>query len=573
MLANNIQPGNIAAQPGNIAAQPGNIAAQPGNIAAQPGNIAAQPGNIAAQPGNIAAQPGNIAAQPGNSKARSGKNVTPSGKNVTPSENNVPQPGNNASQPGNEGPQPGVNNLEIDSTDVTLWTFGESMKFIALLAIITVMILSGFSGYSTVQNINNNFSAYRCNPLIMPFVGFLQNGTSPVDNFNFCLGDIFKSHSNSFMDSIASTFSEFATGFENTFHSLDVLRNSIASMGGGIATVFQDFTDRIFIFFFKLKVSALHIKTLFMRIYATLFAVMYMGTSGINGVVNFTNTFLFGFLDTFCFPGNTELVSGPFRQKTPIKNIKIGDVLYPGASRVTATFKFYARGQPMVKLGSTVVSTNHYVYYQGKPIKAGQHPFAIKMGSWDSDELLYCLNTSNNIIPVQYLSFVDYDETSAADTDTMQFIDQRLNGGSSEKEKARFREYGFGIEENTRIKMMNGVTKPAREIEIGDTLSNKSKVVGIIYREFNEICRLANGLIITPSTLYWADTKWRRFGETEHFTTTEKMILISFIVTPNSQIELENGLIVRDYMELCSPDAEMYYSQCLESSTSGHCNL
>ena len=39
------------------------------------------------------------------------------------------------------------------------------------------------------------------------------------------------------------------------------------------------------------------------------------------------------------------------------------------------------------------------------------------------------------------------------------------------------------------------------------------------------------------------------------------MEFVSLIVTPNSQIELENGIYVRDYMELCSPDTETYYSK------------
>jgi hypothetical protein len=56
---------------------------------------------------------------------------------------------------------------------------------------------------------------------------------------------------------------------------------------------------------------------------------------------------------------------------------------------------------------------------------------------------------------------------------------------------------------------------------------------------------------------------WVRFGELYRIHPVN-MEMISLVVTPNSQIELENGLRVRDYMELCSPDAEMYYTQYLE---------
>jgi hypothetical protein len=41
---------------------------------------------------------------------------------------------------------------------------------------------------------------------------------------------------------------------------------------------------------------------------------------------------------------------------------------------------------------------------------------------------------------------------------------------------------------------------------------------------------------------------------------------VSFVVVPNSQLELEDGTRVRDYMELCSPDAETYYTAHLEGN-------
>ncbi len=59
--------------------------------------------------------------------------------------------------------------------------------------------------------------------------------------------------------------------------------------------------------------------------------------------------------------------------------------------------------------------------------------------------------------------------------------------------------------------------------------------------------------------------KWIRFGQKyEQESLKEPMIMVSFIVVPNSQIELKNGVIIRDYMELCSPDSEKYYTEQLE---------
>jgi hypothetical protein len=69
---------------------------------------------------------------------------------------------------------------------------------------------------------------------------------------------------------------------------------------------------------------------------------------------------------------------------------------------------------------------------------------------------------------------------------------------------------------------------------------------------------------LTPSTLFWNGVTWIRFGEVYPVQIIPAQTSIALIVTPNSQIELENGMYVRDYMELCSPDAEMYYTQYLE---------
>ena len=348
-----------------------------------------------------------------------------------------------------------------------------------------------------------------------------------------------------------------------TLYSISTLRNIIASLGGGINVVFQEFTERISNFFFKLRLSAIHIKTLIGRMYAILFSVMYMGLSGITGITTFTNTFLFSFLNVFCFPGNT-LINIEGKGQTQIKDIKIGDIISSSKSKVTATFRFFSKGQPMVRLKNITVSTNHYVMYLGQPIKAGNHPDAIKLSDWNSDEPLYCLNTSDNHILIDNFDFLDYDETSDGDKDTMNFIEGKINSTIIDTEY-KFKEYCSAINEETIIKTTDG-NKKAKDIKIGDKLVTGGEVVGLIRREVMEVCELENGLITTPSTLYWNSefNKWERFGERFNFR-EEHNEMVSFIIVPNSQIELEDGLRVRDYMELCSPDSEIHYSKYLES--------
>ena len=243
-----------------------------------------------------------------------------------------------------------------------LWSFTNALFFIILFILVIWITVYGMSALVNIQHIKDDWANQRCSPLIMPFASFFGANTS--DNFEFCMGKIFTTHSQGYMGSVSGMFSGFTGLLQNIFDSIGSLRNTIASLGGGINVIFQEFTERISSFFFQLRMSAVRIKMLMGRLYATLFSVMYMGMSGITGMTSFTNTFLFSFLDTFCFPGNTEVMveeKGQTR-RVPIKDVKIGDVLVPGHTRVTATFQFHSRGQAMVQLGPVLVSTNHYIH-------------------------------------------------------------------------------------------------------------------------------------------------------------------------------------------------------------------
>ena len=443
-----------------------------------------------------------------------------------------------------------------------LWSFTNALFFVVMLILLMFISVFGLNKVFDIKKIKADWPNQRCNPSIMPFASFF--GYNAKENFEFCMGKIFSNHSMPMFGSISAIFSHFTSLLQMVFDAISTLRNIIASLGGGINVVFQEFTERISTFFFKLRVSAITIKTLIGRMYAILFSVMYMGLSGITGMTSFTNTFLFSFLNTFCFPANTKIQIKD-RGQVDIKDIKIGDVILPSKSTVTATFRFFSKGQPMVKLGSTIVSTNHYVKMLGHPIKAGDHPDAIHIGPWESDEPLYCLNTSDNKIIVDGHEFLDYDETSEGDRDTMNYIEGKVNATFIDKTH-KFTEYCPAFDENVVIKT-NTEYKPAKDIKIGDKLVTGSEVVGLIRRRVNEICQLEDGVVVTPSTMSWdgAKNSWSRVGETKEFIKEERE-LVSFIVVPNSQIEFANGLRVRDYMELCSPDSEMYYSKRLEAS-------
>jgi len=62
------------------------------------------------------------------------------------------------------------------------------------------------------------------------------------------------------------------------------------------------------------------------------------------------------------------------------------------------------------------------------------------------------------------------------------------------------------------------------------------------------------------ATLVWIPERgqWVRAGDFAPIR-EEPAVFIALIVVPNSQIEMADGTVVRDYLELCSPDAEEFY--------------
>jgi hypothetical protein len=336
-------------------------------------------------------------------------------------------------------------------------------------------------------------------------------------------------------------------------------------MGGGIFTIFQDFTDRIMNFFFQLRLSAIRIKNMIFRMQGIMYSMIYMGLSGIKATTNFGNTFLFSFLDTFCFPPETTLhVKG--KGLVPIYQVHIGDILMPTESRVTAKFHFAAQGQPMVVLKDGIrVSTNHYIKYNGLWIHAVDHPDAWPLGPYDRESLI-CLDTDNHIIPIGAYEFCDYDETSEADSKTMSFIESRINAKSSPPTHKTLTEASPSLHPETLVKLYDGTAIQASQLRLGQRLSTGDVITGLLHKEVQEVCTLSEGELVGSATLLWNPIlqEWQRAGlHTPILRYETPVVFIGLIVLTGSQIELASGTRIRDFLELCSPDAEQFYSESL----------
>lgn len=442
-------------------------------------------------------------------------------------------------------------------SDYAIWMVGNGIIF-NVVFIILLAVGFYYTNISTnMREVSANWAKYRCDPSIMPFASLY--GYNTAENFNYCMGGVFNTFSADATSSFTDTMGSFTGILSSIGSSIDGLRTTAATMGGGINVMFQDFTDRITNFFFRLRLSAIRIKLMMSRLYTILFSIMYMGSSGLVGMSTFTNTALFSFVDDIsCFPPWQKIqVKG--RGPVYMTDVKVGDIL-EGGQRVNGVFRFYAKGQPMVKLDDILVSNNHYILSPVGWIKAEDHSDAVVDEPWSGRELI-CLNTDDHTMNIGKYTFRDFDETNEAHYKTMNLVEQMINGKSELKNKS-YREYTPSIHPDTKIKLYSGEETHISNISIGTRLSTGGYVIGLANREVSEIVEYHN-IKMAASTLVWSTilNKWIRIGDICNVIKLQKPeVYKAFLITPNSQIELSTGDIIRDYIEIASADIEVHYS-------------
>ena len=423
---------------------------------------------------------------------------------------------------------------------------------------------------SNTKEIAENWPKYRCDPTIMPFAALYGHDTA--ENFQFCMKDMFSLQADSLLGPFKGILGTLLGTLMTMVKSLMSMRIQLATLVGGVTKITREFQDRITQVMFRTQITAARIRFLMGRLFATFYAIIYMGLSGITAVSNFGDTFLFNFLNFLCFPPETlveiEGYEGPIR----IDKIKIGDRFKSTNKEVTGLFRFYADGQTMVEFPNGLqVSTNHYIKYNDSFIPASEHPDAKPCGQWQGGygRPLICLNAADHILPIGGYEFLDFDETEEGDMETMSWVEEKLNGGILQANRKEL-DYSPAVSSETRIRMADKSVKQANQIQLGDKLST-GKVVGLVRKRVNRACWPSPTEAVGEGACLWDPeaTLWKRAGE---LFKSEKLsqdhIFYGFVVTPTAQIELESGHRIRDYIEVHSPETEHVYAEKIAKSAS-----
>jgi len=202
-----------------------------------------------------------------------------------------------------------------------------------------------------------------------------------------------------------------------------------------------------------------------------------------------------------CFDKNTLLIMKDGTRKKII-DIQTGDMLENNVM-VTAKIKVDASKLRMFMINNITVSESHIVKYGDQWIHVREHPNALELDIETYQEpYLYCLNTSNKEIIINDVVFTDWDEIYEDSLNKVIYsIPQNIFCGNTKDQKENIHKYlDKGFDSDTNVYLLNNTKKQIKDINIGDVLSTKGVVYGIVEIENN--CILGNNTKNTETKLY-----------------------------------------------------------------------
>jgi hypothetical protein len=452
----------------------------------------------------------------------------------------------------------------VKSTAPVIQEYPVPYLLFTLLLAICIGIFVAIENMANMADIQNNWSQYRCQPQMMPLAGLF--GYSINENFEFCLQQIIQESTKGVTGPFASGMFGFTSILTNLMNSANSFRTMLATLVGGVIKIINEFKARMTAMMGRVKLTASRMKTLMYRVYGTMFAVIYMGLSAQTGIANFGDTFIFKFIDTFCFPPEQPVMLND-GLVIPISEVLVGDILQ-GGHTVQTIYNFAADGQEMVELSPALiqVSSNHFIRHNVKWIMAKEHPDAKSIGGWSGgkERPLICLTTHDHILPVGPYIFADYDETDEGNSDTQAWVDKSLNGKTRKDSPHPNASYEVGLPSSTMVKTLEGY-KPLYEIKLGEKLTETDTVVGIQISETSEFCRLTEIQRVTRGSLIWNQEKgeWLRAYSFLPEAFSNKTEVIALFVSPGAKYEIMGGHVIRDAMEVYSPDTKKSYAEHL----------
>ena len=352
------------------------------------------------------------------------------------------------------------------------------------------------------------------------------------DNMRFCMGQLAKATMGAALAPYNILLNQQSLNLNNNFTALTYLRTITKTMMDGFMSFIEPFFKKFTYVAYQIGAVVQHLRMAIGRVNAILVSFVYQGLSLVTGIQNMIQFIfvvimiilaimialliilffiLFPFIpilitpviaiiigfaagtmaetasamgDSYCFEplAPVVLASGVIK---PISEIQIGDVL-AGNGSVEGILRMDGSTTNLYHLEGIRVSGSHLVNHKGVWHSVSEDPRSVPISGRES--ILYCLNTSNRLIPVQNkqgttVLFRDWEEIDETDVKGQltwdQLVSKILGGVSDLTEKGT-----FCLMDGSITVITEAGLKPLNEIVLGDKLqlsyNRYTTVLGIV---------------------------------------------------------------------------------------------
>ena len=421
--------------------------------------------------------------------------------------------------------------------------YGSSVVIFLVITLFVFIVHTYCQVMQVRQSVADDWTNQRCNPKYMPFAGYITHpeGTTAFDytneNFQYCVQNILTNVTGHALQPFQYMINSLQKIFEMIGGSIQKIREFLDLFRQNIKTFAEDVLHRILNIMVPLQTVFIALLDSFQKIQGVMTAGLYtmlgsyytlqslMGailemitkmlvvlvviivglwvmpfswpaaaaTSSVFLAISIPLSIIVYFMTEVlhikasaipklrCFDKNTLLTmnDGSFKK---IFEIEVGDMLENNIM-VTAKMKVDASDLRMFMINNIIVSESHIVKYEDKWIAIRDHCDAIELPKSSYKEpYLYCLNTSSKEIVINDLVFTDWDEIYDKKLETIIYtIPQNLFTKDIKIQKDNIHKYlDVGFEPNINVYLANNTKKQIKDINVGDKLSTKGIVYGIV---------------------------------------------------------------------------------------------
>lgn len=165
--------------------------------------------------------------------------------------------------------------------------------------------------------------------------------------------------------------------------------------------------------------------------------------------------------------------SGKYKQ---ISEIQVGEQLFD-SSTVTATIVLDTNHVTMYNVHGVIVSGFHKIKHEGEWVSVSNYKYARKIDNYQQ-KYIYCINTSNKLINISGLQFLDWDELYSHHLSKIQNhrVELKCVGNSENIHTA----LDGGFCQDTQIRLLDKKLVSIKDIIPGDILANGATVYGVV---------------------------------------------------------------------------------------------